>query len=68
MADLEDFFAKRDKKKSKSKKFDNADDLAKVLEQKAKEKKKLETGKSNYLPEGGRQSPGPGVNIFIQMS
>lgn len=62
MADLDDFFAKRDKKKSK-KKFDTLEDTAKVLEQKAKEKKNLETGKSNYVQEGGRQSPGPGVSV-----
>jgi len=61
MADLEDFFAKRDKKKSK-KKFDTSDDVAKVLEQRTKQKKELETGKSNYLAEG-RQSPGPGLPI-----
>ncbi|CAL8109631.1 unnamed protein product [Orchesella dallaii] len=61
MADLDDFFAKRDKKKTKGKKFDTTDDLAKVLEQKAKEKKQKETGKSNYAQEGGRTSPGPGL-------
>jgi hypothetical protein len=50
MADLEDFFAKRDKKK-KSKKFDTVDidDVAKVLDAKAKERKKLEV----YQPQEG---------------
>jgi len=61
-ANLEDFFAKRDKKKSSKKKFDTAEDLAKVLQDRAKQKKELETGKSNYLAEG-RQSPGPGLPI-----
>lgn len=61
MADLDDFFAKRDKTKKSKKKFDTTEDVAKILEQKAKEKKKLETGKSNYS-ESGRQSPGPGVS------
>lgn len=63
MADLEDFFAKRDKKKSSKKKFDTTDDLAKVLDQRVKDKKKLETGKSTFMTEGGRQSPGPGVSF-----
>jgi len=48
MADLEDFFAKRDKKKSKGKKFDSADDVAKLMEEKAKERKKQESQK--YKP------------------
>lgn len=64
MADLDDFFAKRDKSKKSKKKFDTAEDLAKVLDQKVKDKKKLETGKSNYVAEGGRQSPGPGVSLI----
>jgi len=58
---MDDFFAKRDKKKSK-KKFDTSDDVAKVLAERSKQKKELETGKSNYLAEG-RQSPGPGLPV-----
>lgn len=50
MADLEDFFAKRDKKK-KTKKFESVDidNVAKVLEEKARERKKNE----QYVPPSG---------------
>lgn len=37
MADLDDFFAKKDKKKGKSKKFLSSEELVKQLEQTAKE-------------------------------
>lgn len=39
MADLDDFFAKRDKKKNKTKKFLSSEELAKQLEQNVKEDK-----------------------------
>lgn len=39
MADLDDFFAKRDKKKNKSKKFLSSEELVKQLEQNVKEDK-----------------------------
>jgi hypothetical protein len=51
MADLEDFFAKRDKKKkTKGQKFETTglDDVAKILDAKVKERKKQETNKSTY--------------------
>jgi hypothetical protein len=58
MADnnLDDFFAKRDKKKKtgKNKKFDTADDLAKILGKRVEDRKKLEEGKSQYVPEEGQ--------------
>lgn len=38
MADLDDFFAKKDKKKGKTKKFLSSEELVKQLEQSAKEK------------------------------
>lgn len=38
MADLDDFFAKKDKKKGKTKKFLSSEELAKQLEQSAKER------------------------------
>lgn len=37
MADLDDFFAKKDKKKAKTKKFLSSEELVKQLEQTAKE-------------------------------
>jgi len=59
MADLDDFFAKRDKKKKagKNKKFDTAEDLAKILGKKVEERKKMEEGKSQYVPDNDGQPP-----------
>lgn len=61
MADnnLDDFFAKRDKKKKtgKNKKFDTAEDLAKILGKRTEERKKLEGGKSQYVSEDGVVQP-----------
>lgn len=37
MADLDDFFAKKDKKKGKTKKYISSEELVKQLEQSAKE-------------------------------
>jgi len=51
MADLEDFFAKRDKKKKKAPKFE-ADDVAKILE-----KKRVDMGKSSYQPSAESTDP-----------
>ena len=50
MADLEDFFAKRDKKKktAKGKRFE-ADDVKEILDAKAKALKNKETHKSTYV-------------------
>ena len=42
MADLDDFFAKKDRKKAKGKKFTTADEIAKKLEEKKIEKTKKE--------------------------
>lgn len=55
MADnLDDFFAKRDKKKkSGKKKYDTTEELAKILEKRSEERKKLEEGKSQYVSEEG---------------
>jgi len=51
MADLEDFFAKRDKKKKKAPKFE-ADSVAKILE-----KKRVDMGKSSYQPSSESTEP-----------
>ncbi|CAG7836226.1 unnamed protein product [Allacma fusca] len=59
MADLDDFFAKRDKKKPKGKKFATADDASKILENKAKERKKLETLRTTYVPPLNEQGEAP---------
>lgn len=45
MADLDDFFAKKDKKKSKGKKFTTADELAKKLEESGKRNDKIKKEK-----------------------
>lgn len=46
MADLDDFFAKKDKKKSKGKKFSTADEIAKKLEETGKKSEKSKKEKS----------------------
>lgn len=50
MADLEDFFAKRDKKKKKAPKFE-AESVAKILE-----KKRVDMSKSSYQPSPSENS------------
>lgn len=50
MADLDDFFAKKDRKKNKStKKFATTEDVAKKLEDNAKKTEKV---KKERVPEG----------------
>lgn len=51
MADLDDFFAKKDRKKSKSKKFATADELAKKLED-TKQKSDVRPKKDRPAQEG----------------
>lgn len=53
MADLDDFFAKKDRKKSKGKKFTTTDEIAKKLEETGKrmEKLKLKEKPSNIEEE-----------------
>ncbi|XP_046682172.1 protein CDV3 homolog [Homalodisca vitripennis] len=46
MADLDDFFAKKDKKKSKGKKFATADEIAKKLEETGKKTEKTKKDKT----------------------
>lgn len=54
MADLDDFFAKKDRKKNKStKKFSTTDEIAKKLEDNAKKTEKL---KKERIPEGDESS------------
>lgn len=62
MADLDDFFAKKDRKKSKGKKFATADEIAKKLEE---SKKKVEKTKKEKLPSGTTQD-GEDPNLGIQ--
>jgi len=55
MADLDDFFAKKDKKKSKGKKFTTADEIAKKLEEtgkKTEKSKKEKTSQNTAGPDG----------------
>lgn len=49
MADLDDFFAKKDRKKSKGKKFSTTDEIAKKLEETGKrvEKPKIKEKVTN---------------------
>ena len=46
MADLDDFFAKKDRKKGKSKKFTTTDEIAKKLEETGKKVEKPKKEKS----------------------
>lgn len=66
MADLEDFFAKRDRKKGKSKKYISSDELVRQLEQPAvtKEETKIENSETKAtLTEGNLE-----VRLNIQRS
>lgn len=54
MSDLDDFFAKKDRKKSKGKKFATADEIAKKLEENGK---KNEKPKKEKLPSSNPQDP-----------
>lgn len=66
MADLDDFFAKKDRKKSKSvKKFATADELAKKLEE-PKQKTDVRPKKERPVQEG-EESGRVGVRIRLQM-
>lgn len=47
MADLDDFFAKKDRKKSKGKKFTTTDEIAKKLEETGKRNEKIKKDKSS---------------------
>ncbi|XP_073986246.1 protein CDV3 homolog [Rhodnius prolixus] len=49
MADLDDFFAKKDRKKSKGKKFATADEIAKKLEETGRRSEKLKKDKLQTL-------------------
>lgn len=68
MADLDDFFAKKDRKKSKGKKFATADEIAKKLEETGKRSEK--TKKDKQLQSiGGQDGDDPNniqqVRVFI---
>lgn len=47
MADLDDFFAKKDRKKNKGKKFTTTDDIAKRLEESGRKAEKAKKEKLN---------------------
>lgn len=68
MADLDDFFAKKDKKKSKGKKFTTTDEVAKKLEETGKrviEKPKLREKSTNNPEDEGGETPQIEVIIII---
>ncbi|KAG7189139.1 hypothetical protein KM043_008707 [Ampulex compressa] len=52
MADLDDFFAKKDRKKAKGKKFTTTDEIAKKLEETGKRMEKLKTKEKPMTQEG----------------
>lgn len=53
MADLDDFFAKKDRKKSKSKKFSTTEEVAKKLEEPKKNEKPVKKDRLQEGEEGG---------------
>jgi hypothetical protein len=52
MADLDDFFAKKDRKKAKGKKFTTTDEVAKKLEETGKRVEKPKPKEKPANPEG----------------
>ncbi|KAL1140729.1 hypothetical protein AAG570_000659 [Ranatra chinensis] len=56
MADLDDFFAKKDRKKAKSKKFTTADEIAKKLEDTGRRSEKLKKDKSLSSQSTGQET------------
>lgn len=64
MADLDDFFAKKDRKKSKSKKFATTDELAKKLDD-TKQKSDVRPKKERPAQEG--DEPGRPAVSFVQI-
>lgn len=55
MADLDDFFAKKDRKKAKGKKFTTTDEVAKKLEETGKRLEKPKPKEKPANPEGGEE-------------
>lgn len=51
MADLDDFFAKKDRKKAKGKKFTTTDEIAKKLEETGKRSEKIKIKDRPINPE-----------------
>lgn len=64
MADLDDFFAKKDRKKSKGKKFTTADEIAKKLEETGKRTEKIK--KEKPIPSNtGQDGEEPGTPLQV---
>jgi hypothetical protein len=69
MADLDDFFAKKDRKKSKGKKFTTTDEIAKKLEEtgkKVEKTKKEKTSLSSQTSGQGEEEQGSQVQVSIR--
>jgi hypothetical protein len=69
MADLDDFFAKKDRKKSKGKKFTTTDEIAKKLEEtgkKVEKTKKEKTTLSSQASGQGEEEQGSQVQVSIR--
>jgi len=63
MADLDDFFAKKDRKKNKGKKFSTADEIAKKLEETGKKAEKPKEKKPIHSQIGGQDVDEQGNKI-----
>lgn len=65
MADLDDFFAKKDKKKNKTKKFLSTEELVKQLEQSAREKEASKNVKPAKIEEETSNEPTQVINLML---
>lgn len=70
MADLDDFFAKKDRKKAKGKKFTTADEIAKKLEEtgkKIEKSKKEKAAISSQMSGQGEEEQGNQAQVSISV-
>lgn len=71
MADLDDFFAKKDRKKAKGKKFTTTDEIAKKLEETGKKIEKTKKDKPVIPSQNsgqGEEEQGNQVEVSISLS
>jgi hypothetical protein len=65
MADLDDFFAKKDKKKSKGKKFTTVDQVAKKLEDTGKKPLDVKPNKKEIKEKSGQDGENVANNMQV---
>lgn len=70
MADLDDFFAKKDRKKAKGRKFTTTDEIAKKLEEtgkKIEKTKKEKTGLPSQTSGQGEEEQGNPAQVSVSV-